>query len=67
MSWSPGSITLSNEYLFFQIEWEETTAGTSASDNVLQRIGTTKITTPDFGTGATVVFMFPRSKHRVRR
>lgn len=60
MSWSPGSITLSNEYLFFQVEWEETVAGTSASDNVLWRIGTAKITTPDFSTGGgTVVFIPP--------
>jgi hypothetical protein len=55
ISWSPGSITLNNEYLFFQVEWQETTAGASASDDVLFRIGTAKITTPDFGTGVNAV------------
>lgn len=67
MTWSPGSITLSNEYLFFQIEWRETVTGSSASDNVLFRIGTAKITTPDFSTGGTVIFTPYRTKHRIRR
>jgi len=30
VSWSPGTITLTNEYLFFQVEWQETTVGASA-------------------------------------
>lgn len=67
ISWSPGSITLSNEYLFFQIEWQETTAGTSASDNVLFRIGTAKITTPDFGTAAAAIVLRRRTNVLLRR
>lgn len=34
ITWSPGSLTLSNEYLFFETEWEITTAGGSNSSNV---------------------------------
>lgn len=52
MSWSPGTITLSNEYLFFQMEWEQTAVGTTSGDNALFRIGTASITTPDLGAGA---------------
>jgi len=49
ISFSPGALALNNEYLFFQIEWQETVAGTSNSDTVLFRIGSsTSITTPDF-------------------
>lgn len=52
MSWSPGSITLSNEYLFFQQEWQETTVGTATSSNALYRIGPALVTTPDFSAGS---------------
>jgi hypothetical protein len=48
ISWSPGALTLNGEYLFFQMEWQETVAGTSNSDNVQFRAGTAIITTPDF-------------------
>ena len=48
VSWSPGALTLNNEYLFFQIEWQETTAGTVNGSNVLFRAGPSAITTPDF-------------------
>lgn len=51
-TWSPGTITLSNEYLFFQMEWQETTAGTSNGSDVLWRVGTALVTTPDLGAGA---------------
>lgn len=43
-TWSPGAITLSDEYLFFQVEWQETTAGSSTTSNVLFRTGSTIVT-----------------------
>ena len=46
ISWSPGVLTLTNEYLFFQVEWQETTTGTAGA-NVLFRVGTALISTPD--------------------
>ena len=46
ISWSPGALYLNNEYLFFQLEWQETTTGTSSTDNVLFRAGTSSIVTP---------------------
>jgi hypothetical protein len=61
ISWSPGSITLIEEYLFFQLEWQETTAGSSSTSNVLFRIGTASITTPDF-TASSVVIWNPQDK-----
>lgn len=47
ISWSPGALTLTNEYLFFQVEWQETVTGTTANDNVFFRAGTAAIITPD--------------------
>jgi hypothetical protein len=49
-TWSPGAITLTNQYLFFQLEWKEsaTTAGSSNTDTALFRINTSTITTPSF-------------------
>jgi hypothetical protein len=47
-SWSPGAMTLVNEYLFFQIEWQETTVGGTNNDNVFFRTNTSSITTADF-------------------
>src|SRR5215831_1243357 len=47
-TWSPGAITLVNEYMFFQVEWQETTGGSSNSDNVLFRAGTCLVTTTNF-------------------
>jgi len=46
--WSPGAITLNNEYIFFQFEWQETTAGSSNTDTVFFRVGTALITTTNF-------------------
>jgi hypothetical protein len=43
-----GLLPLSNEYLFFQVEWQETTAGSSSTSNVLFRAGTAAIVTPNF-------------------
>jgi hypothetical protein len=53
ISWSPGALTLNNEYLFFQVEWQETTAGSVNGDNVFFRAGTAAITTPDFQASVT--------------
>jgi hypothetical protein len=53
ISWVPGAFTLNNEYLFFQVEWQETTAGSSNSSNVMFRIGTTTIVTADFSQNIT--------------
>ena len=50
---SPGAMTLNNEYLFFQVEWQETTVGSSNSDDVRFHIGTASITTADFVAAAT--------------
>jgi hypothetical protein len=50
---SPGQIVLNNAYLFFQVEWQETTAGSSNNDNVFFRIGTASITTADFVAAVT--------------
>jgi hypothetical protein len=47
ISWSPGSLTLTNEYLFFQIEWQETSLGGIGAGNVFSN-NTTNIVTPDF-------------------
>jgi hypothetical protein len=47
ISWSPGAITLSNEFLFFQIEWNETSLGSSSSSVVFWQ-STALITTPNF-------------------
>ena len=47
--WNPGAtVTLNNEYLFFQLMWQETTQGSTNGCNVLFRTGTSFITTPDF-------------------
>jgi hypothetical protein len=48
ISWSPGAITLNKEYLFFQLEWQETVQGTQNTCNALFRAGTASITTPNF-------------------
>lgn len=44
---APTAIALTNEYLFFQLEWKNNVAGNSGS-NVLFRVGTAKITTTNF-------------------
>lgn len=47
-TFNPGAITLNNEYLFFQLEWQETSLGSTNGDNVLFRLGTGLITTTNF-------------------
>src|SRR5262245_17557472 len=53
-TWSPGALTFSNEYIFFQLEWQETTTGSSNNNDVRFRQGTASITTPDFAAVTTV-------------
>jgi hypothetical protein len=53
VTWSPGvTITLNNEYLFFVIAWEITTASGSNNGDVLIRTGQSaagsRLVTPDF-------------------
>lgn len=49
MTWSPGAITLNNEYIFFQLEWQETTQGSATQDSALIYIGAASgITTTNF-------------------
>ena len=53
VTWNPGTtITLNNEYLFFSIAWEITTAGGSNSADVVMRTGQaaggSRLVTPDF-------------------
>jgi hypothetical protein len=45
---APGVITCSNEYLFFEVEWQGTTVGTSNSCTTLFYQGVCTFTTPDF-------------------
>lgn len=48
-SWSPGAITLNNEYLFFQLAIEVTAAGSANTQDVnLRKAPASAITTPDF-------------------
>jgi hypothetical protein len=55
VTWSPGSLTLSSEYLFFIIAWEITTASGSNSGDVQirtgQAAGGSRFVTPDFAPG----------------
>jgi hypothetical protein len=53
VTWSPGAtITLTNEYLFFAIAWEITTASGSTTGDVVLRTGQSaagsRLVTPDF-------------------
>lgn len=52
VTWSPGAITLNNEYLFFVVAWEITTASGSNSGDVQLRQGQvgagTRFLTPNF-------------------
>lgn len=72
VTWSPGAtITLSNEYLFFVLAWEITTAGGSNSSVIdLESGGNsggfTTFTTPDFSAAAarSLVVPDPRSSRR---
>jgi hypothetical protein len=49
VTWSPGAtVTLTNEYLFVQCEWEITTAGGSNNSDVLWRASASTLVTADF-------------------
>ena len=58
LTWNPGAITLDNEYLFFEVEWQNTNTGGSNSCSALFRQGESSIVTSDYvlapatGTGA---------------
>lgn len=70
VTWAAPAITLTNEYLFFQIEWQEqTSAGTSNTGKFNNRYGAdTTIVTTDFTAAAVTVPFIPyRTKHRIRR
>jgi hypothetical protein len=45
--WTSDVINLNNEYLFFQVEWQETTLGTTTADDVLFR-STSTVLTPEW-------------------
>lgn len=53
ITWNAPQITLVNEYLFFQLEWEETTAGNSNSSSVVFYQSAATIVTTDFGLPTT--------------
>jgi hypothetical protein len=60
VTWNPGTtITLNNEYLFFSLAWEVTTAGGNNSADVQFRTGQaaagTRLVTPDLAAAATPV------------
>lgn len=52
VTWSPGALTLNNEYLFFVVAWEITTASGSNTGDVVFRTGQaaagSRIVTPNF-------------------
>lgn len=48
LTWAAPAITLNNEYLFFQVEWQETTAGTVAATDVRLWQGASTIVTTNF-------------------
>jgi len=67
VTWSPGTtFTLTNEYLFFAIAWEITTASGSNSGDVLLRTGQsaggTRIVTPNFVVPASLVAVGNRAQ-----
>jgi hypothetical protein len=72
ITWSPGALLIPDEFLFFEIEWEETTAGGTTTTAVGFRVGlgsnsvTSSIVTPDFTAGVSPQTPW-RSKHRMRR
>jgi hypothetical protein len=50
---NPGSVTLTNEYLFFQVAWERTGGGGMTSSDIDMRVGNassngTRVVTPNF-------------------
>ena len=63
ISWSPGALTLNNEYLFFQVEWQQTTVSATNNSNVFFRAGTAAITTPDFVPAVTGTLNATQAAH----
>jgi hypothetical protein len=64
VTFNPGVVTLSNQYLFIQIAWERTTAGGMTSADVNWRTGSsaslgTRIATTDFVPGNQAVTVAP--------
>lgn len=57
ITWSPGTLTLASEWLFFCLAWEITTASGSNNGDVIfrtgQSAGGTRIVTPDLSAGTT--------------
>jgi hypothetical protein len=47
-TWAAPQITLNNEYLFIQVEWQETTAGTANNNNAFFYQSGSTIVTTDF-------------------
>ena len=47
-TWAAPAVTLTNEYLFFQLEWNETTVGTAAGTALVFRLGEASITTTNY-------------------
>ncbi len=54
ITWSPGAITLTAQYLFFQLEWEITGGGGGGTADVHFQVGTSRVLTPDFTAGSVV-------------
>jgi len=55
ITWAAPSITLNNEYLFFQLEYEElVAAGTANGSTFVFRVGTAQITTTNFANAYTI-------------
>src|SRR5262245_8253402 len=48
ITWNAPQVTLSNEYLFFSVEFNVTTAGSSNSCTAQFRVGTASVTTTDY-------------------
>jgi hypothetical protein len=48
VTWNAPAITLNNEYLAFGVDWNETTAGTAATTNVIYYQSASTIATPNF-------------------
>lgn len=51
LTFNPGAITLTNEYLFVQVEWNITTAGNSNTADILFRAGDSTIVSSTFTPG----------------
>ncbi len=66
ISWSPGLITLNNEFLFFQPEWQETTVGASGS-TVRPRAGFSTINSNIVSSDFVSSTWWLRSEDPVRR